>query len=902
MNTYLVPAICLLCYTSAQGQYQFKDTDGAPINIFDLKNSYHTYEQPYVRIAEQNQEQANEKNIHKGKDMDESGDYLFDRWCYYWKQHLDVNKNLVSQAKLWDEWNAYKKAHNINNGRTTGTTNSSNWKFQGPDTPVGDGVGIGRISAIGFHPTNSNTFWVGTDGGGAWKTTDGGNTWTAMTDNLPSLVVSDVDLNPLNPNTVYLCTGDRDHGGWDNHIDAVVGFGVGVLKSYDGGATWDTTGMNWKVSQGQIANCLLVNPQDTNCIILATTGGIYKSMNGGKTFTKKISGNFKQILYNPADTNYIYASLFFDGVGGASAQIFRSTDNGETWTQITSFTKICRIGLAVTPKDPKIVKALTSSGDPAGSLYGIEGVYNSTDSGHTFTKIFNGTCSNNIMDWNSGTSHGCGGQGTYDVMLAIDPNNVNNVYLGGVNAWYSTNGGSSWTILNQWSAFAGASGSVPVVHADKHVSVFNPLNPTRFYECNDGGIFYADNIFSGSTTWHDISTGLGITEFYSNAISDNSLGVTGGAQDNSSLYLYDHALDYVSGGDGMQCQQDPLDSTTLYTSYVYGVIYQISGYYFRAVDYPNDISSNIPGNPSGAWLTPFVLEPSCNYCIIAGYDQLWQSTDQGGTWNNISPVFFSNRYISAISLSYTSPNTIYAVSEDTNIINYSFNMGTNWAQLQGDTGMISAVQVDPRDSTHIWVTYGGYGASRVQEYKPSAGWKRLNNGLPDVPVNCIQLDTEKRMLYVGTDVGVFAKRDTASAWELYNNGLPVVRITQLNISYSRHQLWASTYGRGMWMSPKEDSVQTKPKSVKNVSGEEHNFVLPNPNNGEFVFMAGATYSNKRADMRLIDDAGKTVWSDAGRFDGTGKVQIKTTGLPKGLYFFEAAADNEVIARKKVVIQ
>jgi photosystem II stability/assembly factor-like uncharacterized protein len=896
MKYLIVGFTCLMSFSVARAQYLMYDDNHKPITVYDVVNGYAAKEQQAIHMNEAGQEQANRKNIAKGKDIDESGDYQFDRLLWYIKQHTDENGNLVSQRKIWDEWALYKNKNGIKNGRTTGTTNSSNWKFQGPDTPA-IGSGLGRISAMAFDPANSNTYWIGSDGGGAWKTTDNGATWTNMTDNLPSLIVSDVDINPKNPNTIYLCTGDRD-----SHYRTYSIFGVGVLKSYNGGLSWDTTGMSWANSQMEIANCLLINPDDTNCIILGSSNGIFKSMNGGKTWAQKASGNFKQLLYNPADTNVIYASEFYNPSIGSSAQIFRSTDGGEHWTQVTSFVKVCRVGLAVSPANPKIVKALTSSSDTSGNLYGIEGVYSSSDTGHNFTRIYTGSCSNNILDWSASGSHSCGGQGWYDLMIAMDPANANNVYIGGINAWYSTNGGSSWSVLTRWDQYgAGGPPGTPVVHADKHVAVFHPLVPGRFFECNDGGVFYADNIFSGSTTWHDISTGLGITEFYSNAISEQALGVIGGAQDNAALYLFNHGVDEVSGGDGAQCQQDPTDSTTIYTAYVYGVIYRIDAYTFKAPDYPNPISYNIPGTPSGAWITPFVLEPSCNTCIVAGYDQVWQSTDKGDTWNSISPVFFSNRYISNIALSLKDPNTIYAVSADTNIIQVSFNGGSSWNSLAADSGHVSGIEVDPLDSTHIWVCYNGFGPNKVEEYKPSTGWKKLNNNIPNIPVNCIRLDTNKRILYIGTDIGVFYKTDTGSIWQSYSNGMPIVRVTELNISYTRHQLWASTFGRGMWMSPKEDSVQTKPKYVNNVNNEENSFISPNPNNGAFTFNSGAFYSNKRVDMRLVDYNGRTVWSNTGRFDSAGSVQIKTSGLAKGIYLFEAAADNEVIAHKKVVV-
>ena len=179
---------------------------------------------------------------------------------------------------------------------------------------------------MAFHPTNTNTFLVGSAGGGVWETTNNGLSWTALADHLPVLSVSDIDYNPLNPNTLYMCTGDRDSR---DH------YSIGVLKSYDGGVNWDTTGLKWGISQVRLTNCLVINPLDTNHLILATSEGIYRSFNGGQSFAKVQNGNFKQVLYHPTDTNIVYATSFFTYMNGTDGQIFRSANGGATWTQVS---------------------------------------------------------------------------------------------------------------------------------------------------------------------------------------------------------------------------------------------------------------------------------------------------------------------------------------------------------------------------------------------------------------------------------------------------------------------------------------------------------------------------------------------------------------------------------------
>jgi len=889
MKQFSLLALAIICCQVAVAQ-PWVNTNNGSVRIGDAVNNYRTYFQPFIHENDKDKAATDKDRVNKGKAQEEDNDYHFDKWYWYWSQHTDANGYLVSPVKNWNEWNNYKQQNNFYSKFAKTTTNSSNWKFQGPDTSAygSFGYGLGRINTMAFHPTSTTTFWIGSDGGGAWKTTNNGVTWTSMTDNLPNLSVSDIDFNPLNANTVYMCTGDRDGHEY---------YGVGVLRSYNGGATWGTTGLNWSDSQLLVANCLIINPQDTNVIIVGASDGIYRSTNAGNSFTKVATGNFKQVLYNAADTNTVYATKFYDRYTAIPAQIFRSTDGGKNWTQVSSFSKVCRVTVAVSPANPRVVKAITSSSDSSNNLFGLEGVYSSSDTGHTFTKIFSGSCSNNLLGFDPTSTATCGGQGWYTLPLVIDPTNINKLYMGGVNAYYSNDGGTTWSILTQW---AGYIPSLPTVHADKHFLGFNPLVPSRFFDCNDGSIQYTNNP-SPTSTWTDITTGLGITEFYSNAVSNMTTAVIGGAQDNGTIYVEYGSNGILTGGDGMQCQADPTDTNTVYASYVYGTIYLLSNLSISPSS--TTISNNIPGIPKGAWLTPYVLEPSCNICIIAGYKQVFLTNDQGTSWSTISPVFDTGRYISSLGVTLKDANTIYAVTADSNIVYATFNLGTSWTKMTApDSGHISSIEVDYKDKTHFWVTYSGYGKAKVLEYKSSTGWKDISASLPNVPITCSRLDTSTHILYIGSDVGVFYRNDTMTRWQLYNTGLPVVRVSQLNINYGYDQIWAATYGRGMWASPREKFDTTNSHIyVPMVNTEQAFTVAPNPNTGSFTFTTNALFANKRVDMRLVDNIGKTVWSNAGRLDGNGAIRINTSGLAKGIYVFEAAADNEVISKKKVIV-
>ena len=810
------------------------------------------------------------------KAIAEGEDYLDGRWLWYWGQHTDANGYIVSPTKTLHEWLSYKEKTSSAKFKTT---DQSQWTFTGPSSSDGGYSGIGRINVMAFHPTNSNTFLVGSAGGGVWKTTNNGLTWTALADHLPVLSVSDIDYNPLNPNTLYMCTGDRDSR---DH------YSIGVLKSYDGGVNWDTTGLKWGISQVRLTNCLVINPLDTNHLILATSEGIYRSFNGGQSFAKVQNGNFKQVLYHPTDTNIVYATSFFTYMNGTDGQIFRSANGGATWTQVTSFTNCWRIQLAVTPGSIGLVKAVAASRD---TVYrrGLLGVYTSTDTGKTFQTTFAGhTCTDNILSGDM-NGNGCTGQGNYDLALAIHPTNPSRLYIGGVNTWTSANGGLSWQIVNQW--WANLPG-IAEVHADKHFLGYHPLVPGRLFECNDGGIYFSDN---PATLWNDISNGLGITQFYRNAVADISPNVVGGAQDNGSKLFDGTAWEDLTGGDGMDCQLDPTDPDVVYTSTQYGgSIYQLT-----STTWPQNLVQFLPGNPVGGWITPFILHPLNPAEMLVGYQDIYQGDNQGN-WFNLTNGNLTTKNILRLAMSPDDATTLYAVPEDSTIIwkfsNYSNGISTVITSPYPEK--IADIKVDPKNKDHIFITFSGYGTNKVAEYTPAGGWVALNQNLPNVPVNCIEIDSATGFRYIGTDVAVFYRSDTMTQWELYSKNLPAVHVTDLGINYATNEIWAATYGRGMWKSPKA----TTSTGISIVPyAEDFMQLYPNPAKEAFSIKLPGSYASRPTLCRLVDQTGRVAWQQELVAGSDASIHVSGLPLAKGTYILEVLSDNRLQGKKKMVL-
>lgn len=824
-----------------------------------------TYEQS--NVSKQTEDEDENESFENGEPEKEGKHYHFDRWTWYWQNHLDENGYLASPAHTFEEWQKFSQKQQAR--KYFKTTNQAQWSFVGPLTTPGGYNGIGRINSIGFHPTDSNTFIVATAGGGAWRTTNGGLTWSSLTDNLPLLGVSDVDYNPLNPNTIYMCTGDRD---------ASDTYSIGVLKSTDGGNTWNTTGLQYNRSDLKLTNCLVINPLDTNSLTLATSAGIMKSYDGGQTWTTKALGNYKQVVYNPADTNIIYAT---------SSAITRSDDGGQTWHNVLIVLGSVRAAVAVTPAAPNIVKAVVADNNN-----GLAGIYTSSDTGKTFTKVYGFDCTQNILNNSPSLNvNTCDGQGWYDLAIALSPIDSNKIYVGGVNTWESSNGGYNWNIVAQWKA---SLPGIKVVHADKHFLSFHPLMPDVLFECNDGGIYKSYN--PASYLWTDLSNGLGITQFYRLATSDLASFVIAGAQDNGSKKVtFGGASDELTGGDGMDCQIDYSDPTTFYTSSQYGSFSRTNN---NGASFTN-IRNNIPGQPDGAWITPLVIDAQVSSIIYAGYKHIYISGNQGDTWADISPNLPSVN-INRLGVTVNDPNVVYAVQG--NSIRYTMDQGTtNWGLVpSGFSGVISDLLVDPANKNHIWVTYSGFGARKVAEYTIGGTWAKFDDSLPNIPVQCITIDTFDRTMYIGTDIGVFYRTPTMTGWEPYTMDLPVIEVTDLSINYTTNEIWASTYGRGIWKSPKFQGVGT---AINNVPlAFDVISIAPNPNKGEFsVITTNKALIDQTVNVRIVSFTGATALQTQGRFDASGRLPLNASNLARGTYIVEVTQNGSTLARTKMIV-
>lgn len=733
-----------------------------------------SYAQPWMQKFE-NQENPNFFEIEKefndywvGKNYQEKGSGWkpFKRWLEFWRPRVDNNGEF---PKINNEFFALKDLQN--QSKSNSTQAASNWTLLGPTTSNGGYNGIGRVNCVRVNQINGH-IWAGAAAGGVWKSTNSGATWSTVTDNISiinSLGVSDIAIHPTNSNIMYIATGDMDGGNTRS---------IGVMKSTDAGSTWATTGLSYTVGQGRYIGRLLIDPSNPNVILAAGSAGTFRSTDAGNTWTTTSSNNVKDMEFYPGNSAIVYTS---------GSKFYRSTNNGQTWTQITSglANDIQRASIAVTPANPNYVYVLATNT----SSY-FKALYRSTDGGLNFTTQ---STTPNIMGYELNGS-GTGGQGWYDNCIAANPNNANEIYIGGINIWKSTNGGVNWTIKTFWYFQNGYA----EVHADQHDLYFD-VSTGYLYAGNDGGVYRSTN---NGDNWSYINSTMPITQFYRISTSKTSTQVTiGGTQDNGTKLCYNGNWTDEIGGDGMECIVNHTNPQILYGSLYYGNIQKSTngGTSFRKI---NDLDGNNTYdqiNESGNWVTPYTLAPNNANTLYVGMRNLWKSTDAGNTFAKITD-YTSGSNLAIIAISSSNPDYIYT-STGTNL-RFTSDGGDTWntAVKPGGTNLTYLI-VDKINPLKLYATVTGY-TNNAKAYTSSDGgmtWTNISTGLPNVPANCIyETDLPTNRFFAGTDIGVYRYNDLTETWENFSSGMPSVIVNEIDQQKPSNRLMAGTYARGIY--------------------------------------------------------------------------------------------------------
>ncbi len=690
---------------------------------------------------------------------------------------------------------------------TAYSVNNVIWKERGPNNIPG------RDRVTKISPTNPDKWYVGTAGGGVWITENAGTSWRNTTDyTVPSLATSTLGISSSDPNVIYAGSGEP-YG----NLDALTG--VGVIKSTDAGETW--TYLSNTASFGSVGR-VLVNPTNSNHVIVGTSTGIYVSTNGGTSWSQTLTGTGTttntQDIVSTNDFSAIYAAVNTYGV-------MKSVDGGTTWTRVfdapSKAKSIKRIELSVAPTDNNRIFLSTEAGTTVA-------FYISDDAGATFTELTYATSdSKEILST----------QGWYDNMVTTNPFNKNIVYVGGVYLAKLTID----TSANTYSVLQIASGYDTTklndhVHPDQHglVCQVNPNNPAQFRMIltNDGGVYYTTYKSNPGETegdWIGPVTGLNTTQFYGADKKKNEDSYIAGAQDNGSSATITSPSGTTSnykalfGGDGFEVlwnYNNP--NKLLFGSQYNNFITSLTGingtlYYARNADYGSTKSpfysklANANNNPdvvftvssSGVWRSP-------------NFGSSWSlstfNTTNNGTW-------LGNASYATVKVSVANPNVVWAASAvsggagTTYKVNLSKDNGLTFAKTTNTsfptTGnyYISGLATSNINEATAYVLFSATNQPKVVKttdfgstWVDISGFDGTNTtslrGFPNVSVHSLlEMPFDTNVLWAGTDIGVFETVDGGNNWYLVTAFPPV---SVWNMKIVDNQVVLATHGRGVW--------------------------------------------------------------------------------------------------------
>jgi photosystem II stability/assembly factor-like uncharacterized protein len=759
--------------------------------------------------------------------------------------------------------------------------------------------GIGRFNCVAFHPTNSNTFFVGVAQGGVWKTTNGGTSWTPLTDNLPITRVSDISIDPSNPNVMYISVCDFEYIGVSLFLNGRkrhTHYGLGVYKTVDGGTTWTPTGLTFQLTNGDasLIRKVLINPANSSELCAAGATGMYKSNNGGTSWTKVMDSLFWDLHMDPVNPNVLYASTgWVMNSNQGNAGVYKSTNFGNTWTMLNTGMpltgQIQRVKLAIAPSDNNYIYAACVD-----TQQGLYGFYKSTNAGATWTYI---APSDNVLE--SGQGSGSGGQGNYDMGLLVHPTNRNTVYIGGVNLWGSTDGANTFNPIAHWTTNYGAT-----IHGDIHAIDRQP-STGNFFVSSDGGLYRTSNMVisnwsttSWPTVWTKLNSGLQTTSFYRISSSRNTAGrLVGGAQDNATFYYKSGSWSTIFGGDGMDNWLDPVTNTNVFGSSQYGNFYRSTN------DGASSSSPNSnPNSEASEWVTPVVADYNTPGRLFIGNENVVRSTNGGQNWTALGfmPGSTSSE-ISALAVSNTNSLVLYAARR----VRYEFaipgavfkttNGGTSWTNVTAglpDSLYYTGVEISSTNANEVWICMAGFSNGNKVYRSTNAGvsWTNVSYNLPNIPVNCIKQIPGTNNWAVATDIGFYTLSGSATTWVNNSFGLPNVILTDIEFNPAINKAYISTFGRGIWETPL--SILTGLSQGKTDNSLLFN-LYPSINNGEFSLEVNTPEEKL---LEVIDVMGRVVHLQ--KFSNE-KITLNLNLTP-GAYYVRILSDEKAGVKKFIV--
>jgi len=737
---------------------------------------------------------------------------------------------------------------------------------------IGPTTMSGRIVDLAVVELNPYTFYVAAATGGVWKTENNGITFTPVFHRATTHSVGDIAVHQVDTNVVWVGTGERasrQSSSW----------GDGVYKSTNGGASWSNMGLNDSHHIGRIA----LHPTDPDVLFVAAMGhlwgpneerGLYMSEDGGDSWSRVLyvdeNTGAVDVAVDPLDPAIVYAAMYqrrrrpygFNG-GGPGSGLFKSTDGGKTWRELTTGLPQGdkgRIGISIYRSDPNIVYASVEQGYRYNASTAYEerraGVYRSEDKGETWQFM---------SDWNP--------RPMYASQPLVDPNDDQRVYM--VNTYsYSDDGGKTFRPARQ------------SLHGDDRLVWVDPRESRHLMKADDGGLGIS---YDRGVTWLYL-TNLPVSQFYRVAVDmRDPYWVYGGLQDNgswmgpSATFRAEGILfqDWIKtgGGDGFLNLVDTTDNRTLYTESQYlglaRVDLETGARTWIRPDAPRGAISARrnwdawgPGLPEpelgnamapANWDGPFYISPHDNNTIYAGTNQVWKSTDRGDTWVSLGDITTGvNRrelpimgelahdttlslddgipYYPTLTVIVESPlrkGLLYAGTDDGNL-QVSLDDGATWINAVSavpglpPSSWISGIEPSRFEEGRVYAAINNYRNNDFANYLFRSDdngntWTAITGDLPaNRVVRTIREDPRNAdVLYLGTELGLFYTNDGGDHWVELKNNMSTVAFNDLLVHLRDNDLVVATHGRGIWILDNINALQEMTPAV--FSSDAHIF-------------------------------------------------------------------------------
>lgn len=791
---------------------------------------------------------------------------------------------------------AWETAKRMQDNQVSTRFDTDPWESIGPHNRGG------RILTLTFNPQNPNTLYAGSASGGLWRSYTAGvgaAAWERVNIDLPVLGVSCITFAPGDSMTMYIGTGEvynvaeagtgaayrRTRGSW----------GIGILKSSDGGETWEKS-LDWSLNENHGIWAIRIHPSNPNIIYAATTDGVYKSEDAGASWQQihdVVMAN--DLVIHPDHPNTLLVGC--GNLNSSGRGIYRSTDGGAHWIQIHSGLPSYKgkVQFGISPSNPDIVYA--SIGNSLGGDDEASWLCQSSDFGATWTI----KTTTDYSRW----------QGWYSHDVAVHPDNPDKITVIGINVWQSDNSGETLNVITEGGVgFAnppieGPDGAPNYVHSDAHDVIYHPENPDIIYVASDGGIHRS---LDGGETFASCNGGLQTAQFYngfSNSHQDETFCM-GGLQDNGTIrWNGDKTWTRVLGGDGSWSAINPMDDYIFYTSWQYlNIIGTLDGG-------ENYLQPEVPFLWVSAFIAPYAIAPSAPNILYACSAVVGKSTDYGETWttsNNGNPLNAAQAPVLSIAISYQNPDIAYVATapyQGTSAKVYQTTDGNYWFNITGTTlpnRYPMDIAVDPTNDQIAYITYAGFDSGHV--YKTTDGgisWSDISGDLPDVPTNAVTVDPLfPNNIYVGNDLGVFASPDGGESWEVYQDGLPgTVMVFDLTVSPVNRKLRVATHGNGAYQ---RDLIEV-PSATKELAWVNNLQlkIFPNPSSDRtnltynLAESADISFSLLSANGQMIRDISQQKQSI-----GNHHLSIPVNDLPRGLYYLQMQIKGKQLMKKIAV--